>query len=282
MRVLLDRYIDGILSLEEKAELEQMLLANAGAREEFWDHAAWNAILREHGVRSWGYESADASLKSMPERQTHRLSRVLWFSSAAAIVLLATLIGLSVFSSHPLPSAVANTHVSPEGPTLLASDEATSDGVAVLTQTVDAVWDDTGAPNKVGSTLNTGTLKLRSGLAQIEFFCGGAVVLEGPAEFKLTSPREAYLVSGKVRVHVTTQAQGFRIRSATTDVVDWGTEFGMQIGTVGADTGTGLRWKSGIVRPGRSPSESTQIDVEQGARGPIGSRRNCRQHRRNA
>ena len=54
---------------------------------------------------------------------------------------------------------------------------------------------------KVGSTLSAGTLKLRSGLAQIEFFSGGAVVLEGPAEFKLLSPREAYLVSGKLRVH---------------------------------------------------------------------------------
>ena len=102
--------------------------------------------------------------------------------------------------------------------------------MAILTQTVDAHWDEAGMAVKVGSVLTPGNLKLESGLAQIEFLSGGTVILEGPAELNLVSFGQAYLARGKVRVHVPPQASGFEIRSSATDVVDLGTEFGMQVG----------------------------------------------------
>ena len=38
-----------------------------------------------------------------------------------------------------------------------------------------------------------GLLRLKSGLAHIEFYCGATVILEGPAEFHLRSRTEVAL-----------------------------------------------------------------------------------------
>jgi hypothetical protein len=55
------------------------------------------------------------------------------------------------------------------------------------------------------------------------------VLLEGPADFRLISPREAFCTRGKLRATVPPQAQGFTIGSPRLDLVDLGTEFGMNV-----------------------------------------------------
>ena len=58
LQLLLNRYVDGLLNSAEKTELEMMLLRSPEARALFWEHADWNALLREHGEQSWGRELA--------------------------------------------------------------------------------------------------------------------------------------------------------------------------------------------------------------------------------
>src|SRR5207248_3774919 len=77
--------------------------------------------------------------------------------------------------------------------------------------------------------LPAGALRLKSGFAHIQFYSGATVILEGPAEFWLTSRTAAYCASGKLRAKVPPQAQGFTIGTPTVDVVDRGTEFGLRV-----------------------------------------------------
>jgi len=49
----------------------------------------------------------------------------------------------------------------------------------MLTRTVHAVWEGTDAISRSGDTLRPGSLHLKSGLAQIEFFSGATLLLEG-------------------------------------------------------------------------------------------------------
>src|SRR5262249_23648103 len=124
----------------------------------------------------------------------------------------------------------ALTQRGPDPPPPGPGPEATDHTVAVLHQVTEARWENTGLPTQAGAPLPPGWLRLKSGLAHIEFYSGAIVILQGPAELQLVSRTEAYCARGKLRVTVPPQAQGFTIRSPQFDVVDRGTEFGLQVG----------------------------------------------------
>ena len=73
---------------------------------------------------------------------------------------------------------------------------ATSTAVAMLTRAVDARWGAGAGPLRVGSALEPGWLRLESGLAQVVFYSGARVVIEGPAELQLVSPERSRLSVG--------------------------------------------------------------------------------------
>lgn len=102
--------------------------------------------------------------------------------------------------------------------------------VAMLNRVVDARWTAPGPSPRLGAPLEPRTLRLESGLAQIVFYNGARVVVEGPAELRLVSSSEAMLVSGKLMAEVPPQAKGFRVVTPRMHVTDLGTSFGLDIG----------------------------------------------------
>lgn len=104
---------------------------------------------------------------------------------------------------------------------------ATSTAVAMLTRAVDARWGQNTAPVRVGGALKPGWLRLESGLAQVVFYSGARVMLEGPAELQLVSPSEAVCPIGRLLAEVPQPARGFRLKTDHLNVVDLGTAFGI-------------------------------------------------------
>ena len=103
------------------------------------------------------------------------------------------------------------------------------DTVAVLTKTVGVEWaDDALIRPASGNTLEPCTLKLKSGLAQVEFLQGSIVVLEGPVEFEIINPNGGALALGKLRASVPQVSSGFAIEVPNGKVIDLGTEFGLR------------------------------------------------------
>lgn len=105
----------------------------------------------------------------------------------------------------------------------------TSRAVAMLNRVVGTRWDETMPGPRLGAPLEPGPLKLESGLAQIVFYNGARVVIEGPAELQLISSTEAVCTRGTLTAEVPPQARGFRIISPRLDVTDLGTEFGLRV-----------------------------------------------------
>jgi len=99
--------------------------------------------------------------------------------------------------------------------------------VAMLTRVVDARWSRDTGPLRVGSALQPGWLGLESGLAQVVFYSGARVVIEGPAELRLMSATEAMCRTGKLLADVPPPARGFRLETEQLTVVDRGTRFGI-------------------------------------------------------
>lgn len=102
---------------------------------------------------------------------------------------------------------------------------ATSMAVAMLTRTVDAEWANGVEPPRIGGALGPGMLRLQSGMAQIVFYSGARVIIEGPAELKIVSPMEAVCPFGRFLIDVPPPAHGFRLKTAQFSVVDLGTSF---------------------------------------------------------
>ncbi len=211
LRRLLDQYVDEALEPAEKAELEQMLLSSAEARAVFWERTRLHVLLRKQGEQAWGRQAVEAAARKVVK---FPVVRMMWLA-AAACLLIGGLALSWVWWSQPR--------------------EVMTDGVAVLGPSVNAVWSDA-VDRAVGTVLPPGWLRLKSGLAQVEFVSGARVILEGPAEFRLVAPMEGFCQSGRLTAEVPAQAIGFRVGSPKVSVVDLGTEFGMEVhGDGGAD-----------------------------------------------
>ena len=106
---------------------------------------------------------------------------------------------------------------------------ATSKAVAMLNRVVDAQWSESSEAPRLGAPLEPGWLRLKSGLAQIVFYSGARVVIEGPAEFQIVSPSEASCRGGKLTTEVPPQAHGFHVSTPQMNVTDFGTAFGLDV-----------------------------------------------------
>lgn len=108
-----------------------------------------------------------------------------------------------------------------------SAKETTSTAVAMLARAVDARWGQSTAPLRVGGALEPGWLRLESGLAQVDFYSGARVVIEGPAQLRLVSPNEAACPTGRLLAQVPRPARGFRLKTDQINLVDLGTTFGI-------------------------------------------------------
>jgi hypothetical protein len=136
-----------------------------------------------------------------------------WAVAVAACVALLTAEGWRTWrASHPAAAMVP-----------------ISKAIAMLNQTVDARWRSALPALQLGAPLEPGLLRLESGLAQIVFYSGARVVIEGPAELQLLSPSRASCRLGKVIAEVPAEARGFRLDTPQGTVTDLGTSFGLDV-----------------------------------------------------
>lgn len=149
-----------------------------------------------------------------------------WMVTAGAVAACVAL--ASLFALRP-PNLVPGDLAGSEDTTVLDTE-----GVAMLTRSVDVVWDPSLPTARVNDRIAARTLKLSSGLIQLEFFSGATLVLEGPAELEIVSAMRCECRLGKLRADVPPQASGFTVGGGSLDVVDLGTEFAMRVEEAGA------------------------------------------------
>jgi hypothetical protein len=157
-----------------------------------------------------------------------------WFWAAS--ILIALLAGLIVHRLTPRsqPFAIVPPEplqVGPEEPAGLPPPPS----FAAVASSVNAQW--SGAPTQLlsGQQLPVTPLFLQSGVAEIKFDTGAAMIVEAPARFQVRASNCVELTSGRVSAKVPPDAHGFAVETATTRIVDLGTEFGVAISPDGSD-----------------------------------------------
>ena len=204
----------GAASDEQVRALNTLLRSHAAARDEYLLRLELHSRLAsEPGLfASSGQNTSRENVRQLPPPQKASSHQPKWvLALAACLALLAT--GWWVFRlSH-------------------SNDRkgATSKAVAMLNRVADAQWNASAETPRLGSPLEPGWLRLKSGLAQIVFYSGARMVIEGPAEVQIVSPSEASCRNGRLTADVPPQARGFRIGTPQMNVTDLGTSFGLDV-----------------------------------------------------
>lgn len=203
---LIQKYVEGVLSDADAEALHGLLEANPAYGQRLLWHLEMDAMLRaSKGLSNGGMRA--------PMLLPKRRFTVTTVAGVAALAACVALVGGWIGSG-----LVESTR---------SESEATTASVAVLTRAVNLEWESPAIA--AGTPLLPGVLKLKSGIAQIEFYQGARVLIEGPAEFELVSSGEATCTKGKLSAQVPPQAKGFRINTPKGTIVDLGTEFGLDV-----------------------------------------------------
>jgi hypothetical protein len=142
---------------------------------------------------------------------------------------------------------------------MLQQEEPTSKAVAMLNRTADAEWSQGRAGPRLNAPLEPGSLRLKAGLAQVVFYSGARLVIEGPAEIELLSASEAFCKRGRIVVDVPAQARGFRVNTPHASTIDLGTSFGLTV----SETQTAVNVFKGSVKIS-APMPAVEKILEQG------------------
>ena len=103
--------------------------------------------------------------------------------------------------------------------------------VATVIDSIDAQWSENASDFQSGSRLVTGKdeFSLREGFVKILFDNSAKVLVEAPAMFRVVSDDHVKLSYGKIYSKVPPEAIGFTVSTSSSEIVDLGTEFGVEV-----------------------------------------------------
>jgi hypothetical protein len=191
-------------------------------------------------------------------RHESQSQRARWMQVAAAAVILCSLAAVAVFFIRQRDGGVGPVGPAPQ--VAGAPGSRDRDGVdraslqkplATITQQKFLLPFDPEHPLSVGQLLEPGHIKILGGAIEMTLRNGVAIVLEGPGDLELRGELEAFLHSGRVVVRMPEGMSGFRLDTATTDVLDLGTEFAVKAGA-GFVTDVQV-YEGAVIASGRSP-----------------------------
>lgn len=209
-----EKITNGDISEEEFNEFQNQLRNDSELRKNYRRYMSMQSKLQDLAEG----QANEAIAWQKPEKQVQSdksrmklINFTGWLAAAAAIIIM-------FVSQRSEPVEIEVTDSDPS-----QIEELTAEGLAVITKLVDVKFKNNIFKN--GQAIGNESFEIESGIAQLEFFCGATVVLEGPANLELVSAWKAICHTGKLRAHVPPAAQGFTIKVDETDVVDLGTEF---------------------------------------------------------
>ena len=240
----------------EAAELEQLVLGDDAALAEYVSY-----IESYQSLHTWAGEVGDGQ-REAESQESHEVDQVAdevaavessvfapqplahqrRFSMAtrhliSGIAVAITFLAMSLSMMHQiiLPVRVAEEKSGED-----RKSKKNAKAVARLVYAVNTNWRDgsVAIPEKKGTRrIKAGVdlvagemLRLTSGVAEIKFFGGGEVVLEGPAEFEIQTGARGRLELGRLTARAPVlRAKGFIIDTPSAEIEDLGTEFGVNV-----------------------------------------------------
>lgn len=230
---LIRRCLDGDASDEELARFEELLRNDPEFRKDYLRYLNVDSALAALPKRA----KQPASLRDQDSLQHSQTQDKGWqrFRGQAGwvTVAVALLLVAGMLIKQVIDSGRDDTPLQIAGDDVAEPADIEDRGVAVLTRAVGLHGAKT-ADWQVGETIPPGSMAWDEGVVQLEFYCGATVVVEGPAEIEILDESRVVCRLGRLRAHVSGLARGFAVLAPSLEVVDLGTEFGLNVSNDGA------------------------------------------------
>ena len=222
---LIEAWLNGTLDDAQLAELEAELLESAAARDAFWDRAAFHGVLSEAARLAWGAESEEPPARRHATRRLAPWAAPVLGAAAITAAVALFVFFISGFPGNPFPGKQADA---PALSGVAAGGPAAAAPLATITRSQFLLAGDAAKSLAVGQPVHAGRVVILGGALELTLRNGVVVILEGPADLDLGSDMEAFLHDGNVVVRMPTGTDGFRLKTATAEVLDLGTEFAVK------------------------------------------------------
>jgi len=222
---LLDKLLDNRLSADETAQLESAMHSDPSVRAHVLENLHVNACFE------WEFHRPALPSVPFPEERAEladphesRWDRIRTFVNSPMTLSLT----VAALATAIIVLSMAVTNVPELRKRMSSPTEARF--VANIIETNGAAWrlaEDQSPPEQ----LQAGDeIELIEGFAKVELFSGATAVLEAPTKLTFTEENAVHLDRGVAAFHVSPDAIGFRVETASASIVDLGTEFGVQVG----------------------------------------------------
>lgn len=238
----LELLCDGRLDADRFERLQARLKGDPAAQRAYLDYVDTHLAL---GRLSRPGQAGATSVPIAPRRASRIRPAHRAILGAAAAILLAVAVGL-VARGRP-----ARDGVGPDGAPFLAQ----ASGARFFGRD----------PLTGGSRLRLGEeYALTDGLMEVAFADGATAIIKAPAVFLVADRARLVMKLGRCSVHAPDGAEGFRVETPLTDVVDLGTRFSVDVADSG-NTDVQVLEGSAEVHPGASPgSRAAPVRLETG------------------
>ena len=210
---LIDDLLDGDIAESDFLRLEAEMIVDEEARHAYYDRQKLQTGLtldaEEH------HSGASTAAVSVGGRSNRFQLDPLTLAAAATLAILVGILGWKIGQDTERARA---DH----------KGEPVVSGFGVVSDTVDAIWDDNESMRK-GDFVGDNEFQLESGLVAIELFSGVNIFVTGPARFSILSPMELSVTEGNVQNHVPSVASGFEITLPDSSVVAEESQFIVQV-----------------------------------------------------
>lgn len=232
---LLHRLADGSLDQTETEQLEALLLDQPERQTKYLELMCLDASLIELGEISNRVPEFNIS---RPQAQKS-VPWGVWVLTVCAVACLVVAAVLFISTGNEIKHQVAQQ----EAPVALPDTDQTTDkqpaqerfSKAKLIAGHRAVFRGTRYPTSTGSRLRFAeNYMLQDGMVKIRFASGAEVILSAPALFQVVQEEELVVNLGKCSVYAPEGAEGFKVSTPTSKVIDLGTRFSVVVSEDGA------------------------------------------------
>lgn len=248
LRQLVDEVIRGHATVEQYHELSVRIVSDPDACQFYVTSAAIHAKLgRVYSLETTrGSDTETTFTRSRENEKSHRWTKMM-SGSILAIMLSVGLV--SLFSILPGPTNSAGI---------------TRIGVYEVVSSHCPSSDSQVTPDRTKQITVYAGDRLSFACQTTRFTCANGVVmtLTGPAELQLESLESCRLFEGKIVVHVPKGAEGFRVKTARSEVIDYGTDFGISVNEQGESKVAVFNGEVGV--GSLSTGDQTQLLTGQG------------------
>ncbi|MDF1810881.1 MAG: hypothetical protein P1V20_01655 [Verrucomicrobiales bacterium] len=219
----IDAWIDETIEPEEFDLLQDRMMASPALRRIVRRYQGINHALQSIHIEAdsatgpWLVKEEEAPDSTWKEK----IVAFPVFIPMAAVAALAFFFGLGLM--------YVTRSVDPGNQATTGGEKPSASGFAVIERIFDPVWEAASVSRQEGDLLGAENFVLQSGTAEIQFFSGATMTVEGPAEIEVKSAWEAVCREGLVRMQVPPAARGFKLQAPSAEIVDLGTEFGLEV-----------------------------------------------------